>query len=249
MKSFGLTNNGKVRSENQDCYIIEKHPSRNCLIVALCDGMGGENSGELASRMSNRFFVDKVYTFLLNNSNKRIRDYKSLLLSACEEANKEVFAYSCSDSSLYGMGTTLVGGIITARGKVSLINVGDSRAYLLSTKNQSVLQITSDHSYVNELLKAGYLTDEEAKTHSMRNYITRAVGTDPDVEADYYECSLEAGDYLLLCSDGLSNYVSDIEMLEYLNDYSQPDCYCKALLELVLQRGARDNVTILVVKR
>lgn len=143
------------------------------------------------------------------------------------------------------MGTTLVGGIITKR-KAFLVNVGDSRAYYL-TKSE-IKQISKDHSYVEELVAMGAITKEEARTHPKKNIITKALGVDRSVKADYYEQTLHMGDGILLCSDGLSNIVTDAEMLDAFRRYSTPERVCDYLLNLALDRGARDNVSVVLVK-
>ena len=143
------------------------------------------------------------------------------------------------------MGTTLVGGIITRR-KAFLVNVGDSRAYHLS--RAGIEQISRDHSYVQELVNMGAITREEAATHQKKNIITRALGVDRSVECDYFECPLKAGDGILLCSDGLSNMVTDKEMYECFLNNGSPEEVCTKLMALALDRGARDNVTVVLVK-
>ena len=146
------------------------------------------------------------------------------------------------------MGTTIVGGVIKSNGIGHIINVGDSRAYLISRRNDTISQITRDHSLVEDLLEYGVITPEQVKTHPQRNVITRAVGTDSQVEADYFNFELGIGDILMLCSDGLSNTLSDEEMLEQAKLHREPEDLCRALMDLALARGARDNVTVVAVK-
>lgn len=247
MKSFGLTDKGMVRRDNQDSFIIEKVRTRDCLIVALCDGMGGAKAGGLASQIANRAFVSCVYGSL---SARGIRplDYEDILKNACREANGVAYEFSQFGEEFNGMGTTIVGGVILSNGIGHIINVGDSRAYLISGRSDAISQITRDHSLVEDLLEHGVITAEQAKTHPQRNIITRAVGTDSQVEADYFNFELSIGDVLLLCSDGLSNTISDEEMLEAAKQHREPEDLCRALMELALSRGARDNVTVLAVK-
>ena len=115
--------------------------------------------------------------------------------------------------------------------------------------SNSIYQITRDHSLVEELVEVGAITKEQARVHPQKNVITRALGSEPQVEADYFEFSLQGGDFLLLCSDGLSNVVSDLEMLDYAKEYQDPELLCRALMSKALNRGARDNVTIVAVMR
>lgn len=248
MKSFALTDKGVVRSDNQDSFIIEKLVSKDATIIALCDGMGGAKAGGLASQISNNAFVSYIYGKLTSRLNKPL-DYKKILTDACIEANGVSYEYSKFDEAYNGMGTTIVGGVIKGNGNGYIINVGDSRAYHISKRNDSITQITRDHSLVEELLEFGAITREQAKVHPQRNVITRALGSDEAVEPDYFEVNLQHGDFLILCSDGLSNIVSDLEMLEYSKEYPDPELLCQSLMRKALNRGARDNVTVLAVMK
>lgn len=247
MKSFGLTDKGKIRQDNQDSFIIEKCDAKDCLIVALCDGMGGAKAGGLASQLSNRSFVSYIYAKLTSRVN-RAPDYKQILQDACKEANGVAFEYSQFDEAFNGMGTTIVGGVIKNNGNGYIINVGDSRAYHISRRSGTIYQITRDHSLVEDLVEYGAITKEQAKSHPQRNVITRALGSESTVEADCFEFTLHNGDVLLLCSDGLSNIVSDFEMLDYAREYNDdPELLCRALMSKALNRDARDNVTVVAV--
>lgn len=248
MKSFGLTDRGKVRRDNQDSFIIEKVKAKDCLIVALCDGMGGARAGGLASQLANKAFVSYVYGKLTSRVNRSI-DYPAMLQGACDEANGVAYEYSQFSEEFNGMGTTIVGGVIKNSGNGYIINVGDSRAYQICRRAGTITQITRDHSLVEELVEYGAITPEQAKNHPQRNVITRALGSESAVEADFYEVTLLMGDILLLCSDGLSNMVSDQEMFSTAKAHPDPERLCKVLMELALQRGARDNVTVVAVAR
>ena len=147
------------------------------------------------------------------------------------------------------MVTSLVGGVIKSGGNGYIINVGDSRAYHISKRANSIYQITRDHSLVEELVEAGAITKEQARLHPQKNVITRALGSEAEVRPDYFEFTLQPGDILLLCSDGLSNMVTDLEMLEYAKEYQDPELICRALMSKALIRGARDNVTVVAVMR
>jgi len=248
MKFFGMTDKGKVRSDNQDCFIIEYCEPKDCVVAALCDGMGGAKAGGLASQLSNKEFVNYVYAKLTSRVSRTV-DYRRLLLDACAEANGVAYEYSKFDEAYNGMGTTIVGGVIRSNGEGYLINVGDSRAYQISKRYDTIMQITRDHSLVEDLVEYGAITKEQAKSHPQRNVITRALGSEPEVEADFYEINLSMGDMLILCSDGLSNIVTDEEMLDYAVEYQEPEILCRALMSKALNRGAGDNVTIVVIKR
>lgn len=248
MKSFGLTDKGIVRKDNQDCFIIEKCDSRNCLVLALCDGMGGARAGEVASQLSNKAFVSHLYGRLTARVKKRL-DYDNLLREACSEANGVSFEFSRFDKSFQGMGTTLVGGIVNYDGNGYIINVGDSRAYLITRHRTQIMQITRDHSLVEELLENGSITAEQARTHPQKNIITRAVGSDAQVEGDVFHFLMKPGDILFLCSDGLSNMLTDPEILSAAKLHPEPEDFCAALMASALERGARDNVTVVAVSK
>ena len=248
MKSFGLTDKGPTRSENQDCFLLELCPEKDCLIAALCDGMGGAKAGGVASQLCIKAFVSKVFEKLTALTDKSV-DYRGLLQSSCSETNGVVYAYSRFSEEFNGMGTTLVGGIIKSNGNGYIINIGDSRAYLISPMKSGIRQISRDHSLVEELVRFGAITREEAKTHPKRNVITRALGTEERTDSDYFSFHLRAGEFLLLCSDGLSNTVSDEEMLDLACAANDPEDLCRKLMDLALQREARDNVTVVAVSK
>ena len=248
MKSFGLTDRGKVRKDNQDSFIIEKCTAKDCLIVALCDGMGGARAGGVASQLSNKAFVAYIYNKLSAGTSRQV-NYRRLLRDACTEANGVAYEYSQFSEEFRGMGTTIVGGVIKSNGNGYIINVGDSRAYHVSRRNGSILQITRDHSLVEELVESGTITREEALHHPRRNIITRALGTETKVEADYFDFFLQSGDALLLCSDGLTNTLSDEELLRSVLELQTPEQISRSLMATALERGARDNVTVVVVSR
>lgn len=248
MKSFGLTDKGKVRVDNQDCFLLELVPEQDSLIAVLCDGMGGARAGGVASHISNRSFTGALFEGLRAAKGKT-PDYRALLLDACREANGVSYEYSHFSEEFHGMGTTIVGGVIKTNGSGYIINVGDSRAYLLSPRKGSIRQITRDHSLVAELVRFGAITKDEARIHPKRNVITRAVGTEEKVDADYYEFRLKTGELLLLCSDGLSNVLSDQEILEAAGKKAEPEKLCRSLVAQTLERGAPDNVTVVAVSR
>lgn len=246
MKSFGLTDKGAVREENQDSFIIEKCDAAGCVIAAICDGMGGAKAGGLASKISNKAFVSYAYEKLCSCGRKK-PNYPQILRNACRRANGVSYEYAMFDESCSGMGTTIVGGVIKNNGKAYIINVGDSRAYLIGLKGGTITQITKDHSYVQTLVDSGAISKEEAKTHPCKNLITRVLGTEAAVEADLFEISIEADQVLLMCSDGLTNTLEEDEILESAQEDSDPEALCRLLMSMALNRGARDNVTVIAV--
>ena len=246
MRTCCVSDKGPVRSENQDRGIAVKMKSPRCSILVVCDGMGGANSGSLASLIASETYLDRIKRLLVVGR-KQTSFLPQWMQESCAAANAAVYERG-SDPAHSGMGTTLVSAVLIGR-RAEIINVGDSRAYHISRKNNSIVQITRDHSLVEDLVEYGAITKEQAKHHPQRNVITRALGSDADVEADYYEINLALGDMLILCSDGLSNIVSDEEILDYAVDYPEPEILCRALMSKALNRGARDNVTVVVIKR
>ena len=240
MQIWGLTDPGNIRSQNQDAYnIVEFGHDRALMIV--CDGMGGAKSGNVASSMAAEAFVAEARrSQRLALSVERV---KQILLGALELANKAVYEHAKLGDEYSGMGTTLVAAFLLKNTAV-VINVGDSRAYHFSA--QGVHQVTRDHSIVELMVQRGELTPEQAKTYPGKNLITRAVGTEPEVEGDLYVQELHKDDCLLLCSDGLSNEMDDQEILfEVVHGMKKSTC-CERLLSIAKNRGAPDNVTVVL---
>ena len=240
MQIWGLTDPGNIRSQNQDAYnIVEFGHDRALMIV--CDGMGGAKSGNVASSMAAEAFVAEVRrSQRLALSVERV---KQILLGALELANKAVYEHAKLGDEYSGMGTTLVAAFLLKNTAV-VINVGDSRAYHFSA--QGVHQVTRAHSIVELMVQRGELTPEQAKTYPGKNLITRAVGTEPEVEGDLYVQELHKDDCLLLCSDGLSNEMDDQEILfEVVHGMKKSTC-CERLLSIAKNRGAPDNVTVVL---
>lgn len=246
MRFFGLTDKGISRAENQDSFDIREIPSKKCTVCVLCDGMGGQNSGNYASELARRSFLDFVVARLTSRTNKS-PDPCQVLVNGALEANSVVFQYSQFTEEYNGMGSTLVGGIVYDNGKVFIVNVGDSRAYLISPKSGTVRQITKDHSLVEMWVSAGIITREEARKNRNRNIITRSIGAEGTVESDTFEEYLKNNEMLLLCSDGVSNYLTDEDLLSLAKEYSEPDGLCLRIKEVVYSRGAGDNLTAVAV--
>lgn len=241
MQAWGMTEPGMVRTQNQDDYRILKL-GREQMLVMVCDGMGGARSGNIASAMAVDVFTEEVKRTARANMKQEKIDL--MLRSALELANKAVHEQSQLSEEYQGMGTTLVAAFIQ-KDHVTVANVGDSRAYLFNRDGVSLM--TTDHSLVELMVQRGELTREAAKNHPGKNLITRAVGTEDAVECDLYHSSLAKGDCVLLCSDGLSNLLSDQEMLfEVVHGIRRSDC-CQRLMNIANFRGSPDNVTIVLV--
>lgn len=244
MKAFTITDVGKVRRENQDCVRYYKHASPSFSILALCDGMGGAQAGQLASEIALDAFMAESIALLSDKKNKEeLSIYSS---AAVTRANASVFERAHSGLQYEGMGTTLVAAILKGR-RCCIANVGDSRAYLISEGRIS--QLTRDHSLVEELVDRGVITREQAKNHPRKNVITRALGVDELVEADHFTPELKKNDILLLCSDGLSNTLADEEILEIVSKQKNLPDMGQDLLSAALSRGAPDNVTVGLLRK
>ncbi len=241
MRTCCVSDKGPVRSENQDRGIAVKMKSPRCSILVVCDGMGGANSGSLASLIASETYLDRIKRLLVVGR-KQTSFLPQWMQESCAAANAAVYERG-SDPAHSGMGTTLVSAVLIGR-RAEIINVGDSRAYLI--RGKTISQITRDHSLVAELLASGSIKPEEAATHPNRNLITRAVGVEPAVESDLYSLRLRPGDRLLLCSDGLSNTLTDTELFSFARCSRDAAVVCQALIDLAVEKGARDNVTAAV---
>ena len=241
MQSWGLTDKGCVRKMNQDAYEI-RQLDRNTLLCVVCDGMGGAKSGNIASSLAVDVFSQEIERTWTPNMEWDKAD--QLLKNAVKLANFTVYDQAMQFEEFDGMGTTLVAAFIRGR-KVSFINVGDSRAYIIN--QNGIRQITKDHSVVQMMVDRGELTAEMANSYPGKNLITRAVGTEITVSSDIFRQELNKGDFLLLCSDGLSNLMDDQEILfEVVHGVNKERC-CKRLLDIAISRGSPDNVTCVLV--
>lgn len=241
MQSWGLTDKGCVRKMNQDAFEIRQLDKNNLLCV-VCDGMGGAKSGNIASSLAVDVFVQEVARTWTPNMDWDKAD--QMLKNAVKLANFTVYDQAMQFEEFNGMGTTLVAVLVRGK-KVSIVNVGDSRAYVIT--GAGIRQVTRDHSLVQMMVDRGELTPEMAKTYPSKNLITRAVGTEPMVLSDIYRQELSKGDFILLCSDGLSNLMDDQEILfEVVHGVNKQHC-CKRLLDIAISRGSPDNVTSVLV--
>ena len=241
MQSWGLTDPGCVRPQNQDTFAMEQL-DRNTLLCVVCDGMGGAKSGNIASSLAADVFVQEVRrTWTSSMTQEKIN---LMLHSAVKLANFTVFDQAQQFEEFDGMGTTLVAVLVHNR-HVTVAHVGDSRAYRVNS--DGIWQMTRDHSLVQMMVERGELTQEMARTYPGKNFITRAIGTEPIVMCDVANLELAKGEFLLLCSDGLSNVLDDQEILfEVVHGVNKQDC-CQRLLEIAKNRGAPDNVTSVLI--
>lgn len=241
MQFWGLTDAGNVRTQNQDDYRVEQL-GENALLAVVCDGMGGAKSGNVASRLAGEVFLEEVKRSFRESMTPS--EAEKVLRSAATLANISVFEHAQISEEFSGMGTTLVACLVYPGGTV-VLNIGDSRAYHVNT--DGIHRVTMDHSVVELMVLRGELTPEQAKTHPSKNLITRAVGTSKQVLADAFHPQTQPGDCILLCSDGLSNQMSDQEILFEVAHGSRLDDCCQRLLEIAKDRDAPDNVTAVLI--
>ena len=242
MQYWGTTDPGCVRAQNQDAYQIAVL-DRNTLLGVVCDGMGGAKSGNVASTLAVDVFVQEVKRTWTTGMDEQ--QLEQMLCNAVKLANFTVYDQSRQFEEFTGMGTTLVAVLIHGK-QATLVNVGDSRAY--SVTSEGVHQLTTDHSLVQMMVSRGEMTPEQAKRYPGKNLITRAIGTEPVVECDVFHRKLTSGECLLMCSDGLSNLVDEQEILFEVVHGANKQSSCERLLEIAKNRGAPDNVTCVLIQ-
>lgn len=246
MKSFGKTNIGLVRKVNEDAFYYQRqYEYGKPYLCIIADGMGGHNAGEVASRMA----VTEINKFIEKNLNRQeyysLKDYEDLIKEAFLHANEEVYKKSMDSKECVGMGTTLTAVLIIEYNMI-IGHVGDSRVYII--RNESMKRITSDHSYVAELIKNGTIKPEEANKHPQKNLITRAIGTGESIDVDINVLDIKNGDYILMCTDGLSNMLNEDEILNVVKSDKKIEERCSELIDLANNKGGYDNITVIVVE-
>ncbi|MGE5278500.1 MAG: Stp1/IreP family PP2C-type Ser/Thr phosphatase [Acidobacteriota bacterium] len=248
IEAFGLTDVGRKRKHNEDAFALDL--SDGLFVVA--DGMGGHAAGEVAARITvetigefiaaTRQKEEATWPFKYNHS----LDFNSNRLAiAIEKANERVMAAVAAQPWLKGMGTTVVAGLLNEK-ILSLAHVGDSRAYMF--RGGKLQRLTDDHSWVHEQVAAGILTEDEAKSHPLKNVVTRALGGGPSVSPDLQEISFSARDRFLFCSDGLTTMMSDEEIEQAVADNEDPQQLCRVLVDLANEKGGVDNITVVVAR-
>ena len=253
LRVSGATDVGMARKRNEDCYDFDSEFQ----LYVVADGMGGHSHGEIASKIA----VDTIRDYVLgggtpggDNGNEQTgpipiqyddhQEHSNLLANAVRHAHKEVLRAIHQDSSLQGMGTTVVGLLVKGT-TAAFAHVGDSRAYRL--RSGAFEQLTQDHTWVHEQVQAGYLSEEQARHHPLKNVVTRALGSDKDVVVDLQEVMVQAGDLYLICSDGLTTMLEDSEIRDIVQLGGSLDESCRRLIEEANVRGGLDNVTVVLV--
>ena len=239
MKTFSVTKTGKNRDVNQDCFLCEEEAVgelSNLFIVA--DGMGGHNGGDFASG----FCVEQVKNYISSHKGDSII---SIIRAAIKTANEKIREKAKTDELLKGCGTTVV--LATIKDNILYIaNVGDSRLYVF--QNSRLSQITEDHSVVEEMIKSGIIKKEEARFNPHKNKVTRALGAEPDVEADFFEVKLAKGDRILLCSDGVSNMMDERILEEITGSDRELQEICRILIDTAVNNGGKDDATVVMIE-
>lgn len=256
MDFYGLTDIGRHRADNQDSFAITTI-DEDAILAVVCDGMGGAAGGKLASSLAVERFVayvkEKIGAFLsigFDKSEENEAIIEGIMKQGVAEANTVVYQYAKDSIDLLGMGTTLVSVLVIGK-EAYVCNVGDSRLYHLTSN--SMKQITTDHSYVQMLIDNGLLSPELAAAHPDRNVITRAVGTRALVTPETFRLTLDEGETLLLCSDGLSGFASNEDIYSIVwgskEIYARPtEEKVKALIDIANENGGRDNITAVLLK-
>ena len=234
------TDKGRHRKNNEDaCFVI---PKENVYI--LCDGVGGNNSGEVASRKT----VSGIAEYVSDNPLDKVKTFRTVKTyfdNCLQKINYEILKESRSSVENRGMATTLVLTYFSGH-RVYAMNVGDSRAYIF--RDGKLKQITEDHTYVNSLVKAGVITEEEAIDHENRNMITRAVGADYGVQPDFFSCMVKPGDIVFMCSDGLYDELPEDKIKELLSEDKGASDIASDLVDAANENGGSDNITTIVLK-
>ena len=239
-EAFGLTDTGKIRSHNQDCFFIA--PQKKLYIVA--DGMGGHNAGEIASFQAVKVLADFFLSGEDRGSLKNLDSPASKLIAGFLEAHQKVIEMARKNDRYAGMGCTMTAVLVTGT-TLHFCHVGDARVYFLN--KDGLHRLTLDHSLVMELVRSGQMTIANARRSPIRNRLSQAVGA-PSIIKPEYGCSpLNPGDKVLLCTDGLWDMLQDNEILDVLKEDGSPETLCRQLIEKALDRGGRDNVTVIVI--
>ncbi|MDE5983691.1 MAG: Stp1/IreP family PP2C-type Ser/Thr phosphatase [Eubacterium sp.] len=242
MNIVAKTDKGIVRDSNQDAYAVGEF-SDEVVWSVVCDGMGGAAGGNIASALAVKVISDKINASYRDEM--RDSSIHNMLDSALTAANIEVFDFAEAKPELRGMGTTVVCAIVR-NNQAYIAHAGDSRAYVIN--NGNINQITTDHSMVQDLLSRGKITSEEAENHPNKNIITRAVGVDKSIDIDFGQIDLSDDDVLLLCTDGLSNYVTNNEMIEIMSD-GKYYAFADRLVTRANKNGGGDNITVVIISK
>lgn len=241
MKVIGKSDIGKVRDNNEDSFYI--HNSKKSIfpnIYIVADGMGGHNAGEIASSLSIEYFLQYI-----NDCNTNQNNILKLMVEATMFSNEKVYSLSLSKKHLNGMGTTFTCATVFEN-EIFIAHVGDSRAYLLT--QTEISQLTNDHTYVNEIYKLGKIKESEMSNHPKKHMLTKALGTTENLEVDYHSFEINNQDKLILCSDGLTNTITNKEIFNIVKNNNDINVSVDELIKLSNDRGGMDNITVILAE-
>ena len=240
-----LTDVGRTRKIDEDSILVAdlsfgvNSESSKFFLLAVADGMGGHAKGEEASKIALNAISRSVIPDLLNDT-----PFTELLEKGIQNANQDILDYTAKHPESSGMGTTSVCAIVKGN-EVNLANVGDSRAYVIS--DDEIRRVTKDHSYVQSLVDAGKITEEESREHPQKNVIERAVGIDTSIEADTMRLTLDSDESLLLCCDGVIAHLPDDDIHKIIRDSPDPQTACQKIVDMANERGGSDNISLIIL--
>ncbi|MFD1336060.1 Stp1/IreP family PP2C-type Ser/Thr phosphatase [Oceanobacillus iheyensis] len=240
MEGHFLTDRGKVRNHNEDAGGLFYNKS-NQLIAIIADGMGGHQAGDVASKLATESIKQK---WLETDHLGGPEQVEGWLKEAVQQTNQHIFKKSQEDKRCEGMGTTVVIAVALEE-YVTIAHVGDSRCYLLN--EDGFQQVTEDHSFVNELVRIGQISEDDAEIHPRKNVILRALGTDNQVNVDLKTLTWQKNDRLLLCSDGLSDKVTEHELADFTDSTKDIEVIGNELIQLANNRGGEDNISLILI--
>ena len=236
-KTVSITDIGRKRKLNQDYVFISDIPvGKLSNLYLVADGMGGHNAGGFASRYAVETIVDEI-------SGSREEEAFAILYEAIEEANRRVIEKAAEDESMSGMGTTLVAATVSGD-LLKVANVGDSRLYLVG---EGIRQVTTDHSLVEEMVRMGGIDREQARNHPDKNIITRAIGAGEEINPDFFEVRLSKNDRIFMCTDGVSNMLTDDEIFHILQEFEEEEEQIRQIVEAANEQGGRDNMGVILI--
>ncbi|MFZ5352628.1 MAG: Stp1/IreP family PP2C-type Ser/Thr phosphatase [Bacillota bacterium] len=253
MRSAGKTDVGLVRKINEDSFLCvnlskqSKISVEDVYLFMVADGMGGANAGEVASSMA----IEEIASYISRNiasamqSADRKNSIQSMIRDAIAYTNDKIYKKSVLESNCFGMGTTL-SLVLAVAENIYIGHIGDSRIYLI--RDNSITRLTDDHSLVAELVKNGTIKPEDAQNHPQKNIITRALGTEYNIEADEKNICIKDGDYLVLCTDGLTNLLEDEEIMNIVIEEDETAAACDKLIKSAITKGGNDNITVVIIQ-
>ncbi|WHH59894.1 Stp1/IreP family PP2C-type Ser/Thr phosphatase [Petroclostridium sp. X23] len=243
MRIGAFTDKGKAREVNEDCFFVSKFSDEMCSgYCIIADGMGGHNAGEVASKMA----IDEIQQYIKESYSHEMTHEQiiQILKESMNKANTIIYNKSLENELFSGMGTTAILCFVYHQ-SLYIAHVGDSRAYII--RGEEMYQITTDHSMVEELISSGSITREEAQNHPQKNVITRALGGDKDTPVDIYIQEYKPGDIILICTDGLTNMLTNSEILSVIKDNNDLQLAVEELITIANDKGGLDNITVVVL--